>query len=434
MPDPDVSFLSLDEQRQIQTTRLREHVQHCRTHSPFYRALLKDVPDDITPDTLADLPLTDKSVFAERNTEFLAVPRAEIVDIVFSSGTTGHPTPVMYTAEDLARLASNEARAFAAGGITPEDTALLTCTLDRCFVAGFAYCIGLQKLGVACLRNGINSLESHAAVMRRLTPTVLVGVPVFLNRLGHFLIRNEGTREAANVRHLVCIGEPLRDETLQPLPVTRDMCRSFPNAVPHSTYASSEGVSPFCECAAGCGGHVLPDIVVPEIVDEAGRRRADGEIGEVVLTPLGVRGMPLLRFRTGDISFMRSEPCACGRRTPRLGPILGRRNQMMKVHGTTLYPAAFFNALDRMPEIIQSYVTVTSADRLSDSVCVTVATRDPALTGTEIARRLQATLRIKPQVKIETEACILDVIYTKQSHKPIRFLDRRENKEKDGRA
>jgi phenylacetate-CoA ligase len=433
VPDAIIDFLPLVEQRRIQTVRLREHVRYCREHSPHYGALTQ-TPDTVTLENLADIPFTDKAQFAVDNARFLAVPPAQIVDIVFSSGTTGEPTPVMYTVEDLARLANNEARAFAASGITAADTALLTCTLDRCFVAGFAYCSGLQKLGAACIRNGISSLESHQAIMRKMRPTVLVGVPVFLRRLGCFLRQNNGAFEAAGVRHLICIGEPLRDEKLNPLAVTRELADLFPNATAHSTYASSECVSPFCECPAGCGGHLLPDIAVLEIVDSAGRRLPDGEVGEVVITPLGIRGMPLLRFRTGDMSFMLTTPCACGRHSPRLGPIIGRRNEMMKVQGTTLYPAAFFNVLDRMQGISQSYVTVTSADRLSDCVCVTAAVCDPALTEAEIVRQLQAVLRVKPQVRIEPEEQVLAVVYTNQSRKPVRFLDRRANERKDGQA
>lgn len=214
--------------------------------------------------------------------------------------------------------------------------------------------------------------------------------------------------------------------------MTNELSTLFPQASIHSTYASSECVSPFCECSSGCGGHLLPDVAVLEIVDNAGQRVPDGEIGEVVITPLGVRGMPLLRFRTGDMSFMLSTPCACGRQAPRLGPIIGRRNEMMKVQGTSIYPAAFFNVLDRIQGVTLSYVTVTSADRLSDSVTVTVATKDPALTESEIARQLQAVLRLKPHVKIESEEQVLAAVYSEHARKPVRFQDRRANSQKDG--
>ena len=427
------AFLPPEQQRIVQEQRLREHFRYCMEASPFYRSRLRKT-EKITLESLADIPFTDKPLFAQNNADFLAVPRSAIVDIVFSSGTTGVPTPVMYTREDLNRLASNEAQAFAACGITAEDSALLTCTLDRCFVAGFAYCTGLQRLGVACIRNGISSLESHAEAMRSLKPSVLVGVPVFLRRLGLFLQEAAEQSSIQAVRKLVCIGEPLRDERLRALPVTQDLTQLFPNATAHSTYASSECVSTFCECTIPCGGHLQPETAILEIVNEAGQRLADGETGEVVITPLGVSGMPLLRFRTGDMGFQLPEPCACGRFSPRLSPIVGRRNQMMKVNGTSLYPSAVFNAIERISGVRQSYVTVTSADRLSDRICVTVSLQDPSLTEAEIVRQLQVILRVKPQVKIEPEAAVLAVIYTGQSRKPIRFLDCRSDLRKEQKA
>ena len=248
-------------------------------------------------------------------------------------------------------------------------------------------------------------------------------MPIFLRQLGRLLNNNA---DAQRVRRLVCIGEPLRDENMRPIPLAQDLQTFFPNATAHSTYASSEGVTPFCECEKCCGGHVHTDAMVLEILDEAGNPVPDGETGEVVVTPLGVRGMPLLRFRTGDISFVIPEPCACGRNSPRLGPILGRRAQMMKLNGTSIYPAAFFNALDQIPGVAQSYVTVTSEDRLSDTVRVTAAVRDASLTADEISRLLQASLRVKPRVVIEPEEAVLAAIYNKASRKPVRFFDKRE--------
>jgi phenylacetate-CoA ligase len=98
---------------------------------------------------------------------------------------------------------------------------------------------------------------------------------------------------------------------------------------------------------------------------------------------------------------------------------------MMKLNGTSLYPAAFFNALDQISGVTQSYITVTSEDRLSDNVCVTVAVRDASLTEEKISRRLQASLRVKPRVVIESEEAVTATIYTKASRKPVRFLDKR---------
>ncbi len=108
------------------------------------------------------------------------------MDIVLSSGTTGKPTAMMYTENDLRRLAYNEEISFASCGLTRDDVVLLTCTIDRCFIAGLAYFSGVRSLGAAAIRNGLSSAESHLEVIQRLKPTALVGVPTFLLKLGQY--------------------------------------------------------------------------------------------------------------------------------------------------------------------------------------------------------------------------------------------------------
>jgi phenylacetate-CoA ligase len=411
----------------VRDALLQAHLAHCLARSPFYRRKLAGVrPEEITVDAIGQLPTTSKAEFAEFNAEFLAVPPEQIADIVFTSGTTGEPTPVMYTSGDMERLAFNEALSFASCGVTSADTALLTCTLDRCFVAGMAYYLGLRHLGAAVLRNGLGSLESHADVIRRMRPTLVVGVPTFLRRLGQHLEAKGFAPDRMGVRTLVCIGEPLRDAALAPLPVATDIERLW-GAPVHSTYASSEVVTSFCECTARRGGHLHPELCVVEILGDDGRPVPAGMIGEVTLTPLGLEGMPLVRFRTGDVSFLIDEPCSCGRLSPRLGPIIGRRNQLMKVNGTSLYPQAVQTALDLIPGLGEYYLVAGSQDTLSDSITIHASVRDSSLTVAAIMQMLQARLRVKPNVVIEPEAEILKQVFSAHSRKPIRFIDRREN-------
>ncbi len=413
--------------RETQERLLAVHLRHC-VQSPFYRRLL---PQDIAPaagrfplEALRDLPFTTKADIEARNDDFLAVPRVRVRDIVQSSGTTGRPTRMMYTARDLARLARNEAVCFRGCGMGPGDRVLLTCTLDRCFVAGYAYCLGAQAVGAAGIRSGLNLAEGHAAVIAQMQPTFLVGVPGFLRKLGRHL-RDAGT-PARGVRGLICIGEPLRDAALQPTALTAELEQLW-GAPAFSTYSSSEIVTSFCECPRQCGGHAAPDLGILEIVDDAGRPLPPGEAGEVVFTPLGVEGMPLLRFRTGDIGYRIDEPCACGRRTPRLGPILGRRAQMLKVRGTTFYPATVFEVLNGMPEVSEYYVEVEDADEPgADRIRVHAALLPdtPALRR-QLEERLLARLRVRPEISTEGEDEIRRQVYRPQSRKPVRFIDRR---------
>ena len=422
------TWLSLEEIAAAQQRLLREHLAHCRQNSPYYRRLLAGLStEDVTLESLADLPLTDKADFSGSNGDFLAVAPDKIVDIVLSSGTTGTPSTVMYSEHDLGRLAYNEAVSFAACGVTNKDTALLTCTLDRCFVAGLAYQSGLRRLGAAVIRSGANALASQCDIMRRLNPTVLVGVPTFLRKLGRYLLENGLDPAAASVRSLICIGEPLRDADLSPLQLAQDLEKIW-NAPAFSTYATSETVSTFCECSSRRGGHLNPELAIVEIVDAGGRRLPGGEHGEVVLTPLQCEGMPLVRFKTGDTSFLVEEPCPCGRITPRLGPVLGRQSQMIKTKGTTVYPLSIFAALDSMAGIYDYCVVVTSEDRLSDHLTVHAAVSAGHDCSPEsIADQLQCRLRVKTSVVIKPEAEIAREIFGEGSRKANRFIDRRNH-------
>jgi phenylacetate-CoA ligase len=335
------------------------------------------------------------------------------------------PTTVVYTEGDLERLAYNEKQSFASCGITKTDVVLLTCTLDRCFIAGLAYFVGVRAIGAAAIRNGHGTLESHCDVIRRVAPTVVIGVPSFLRKLGEYLVAQEIDLHAAAVDKLVCIGEPLRNAEMQPHKVATEL-EAIWGAKVYSTYASSETATTFCECTAQRGGHLHPELALVEILDEAGASVADGEVGEVVVTPLGVEGMPLIRYRTGDISFLETQPCACGRNTPRLGPVLGRKQQMLKIEGTSLYPQSVYSALDEIAQVKEYFLKVqTAGSSLSDHLAIHLSVVDEAVDGASIERLLQARLRVKPEVVIQPHSEICRTVFSPQSRKPIRFIDLR---------
>jgi phenylacetate-CoA ligase len=424
-----LEFYRSDKIRTVQERGLKSHLEYVATQSPFYRSLFRTHGIDaasITLDSLATIPLTDKTTLGDQNDRFLAVPLSQIVDIVLSSGTTGRSTTVMYTENDLRRLAYNEEISFVSCGLTAEDVVLLTCTIDRCFIAGLAYFSGVRNLGAAAIRNGLSSVESHLEIIRRLRPTVIVGVPTFLLKLGQFL-KSEGINPATTgVKKLVCIGEPIRDRNLTFLKVGEKLEHLWGASI-YSTYASSETITSFCECTAQQGGHLHPDLAVVEIINDAGEVLPHGETGEVVVTPLAIEGMPLVRFKTGDVSFLLDDPCHCGRNSLRLGPILGRKNQMIKFRGTTLYPNSINAVLDSFPEIHDYYVTASTDCDLSDVVSVFVAVADSTCSAEMIMDKLQAHLRVRPQVVIVHEQQIKNQVYSGNPRKIFRFVDERKS-------
>ena len=424
-----LEFSPLTEIRAVQEELLRKHLNYLSEHSPYYRTLFKAKgidPAKVTLDSLHTLPLTDKTALGRHNDEFLAVPRSAIVDMVLSSGTTGRPTTMMYTENDLRRLAYNEEISLESCGLTRDDVVLLTCTMDRCFIAGLAYFSGVRSLGAAAIRNGLSGFESHLEIIQRLRPTALVGVPTFLLKLGHFLNSRTIDPRTTGVSRLICIGEPIRDRALQFLRIGESL-EAVWGAKIYSTYASSETITSFCECMAQQGGHLHPDLAVVEIVNEKGEALPSGELGEVVVTPMAIEGMPLLRFKTGDMSFLIDGPCACGRQSIRLGPIVGRKQQMIKFRGTTLYPNSIYAVLDSLPGISEYFVTATSDFDLSDVVKVTVALKDSSCTAEMITEKLQAYLRVRPEVVVASEESVKSQVYAGNARKLIRFVDKRKS-------
>ncbi|MDH5755873.1 MAG: AMP-binding protein, partial [Nitrospinota bacterium] len=344
--------------RTVQEALFLEHMGYLAQHSGYYKNMFAREGIDPGRVGLADLPhipFTEKGDIEKYNDDFLAVPKRKVADIVLSSGTTGKPTRIMYTESDMTRLAYNEKIALSRTGITDEDTVLLTCTMDRCFVAGQAYYSGLRQIGAAAIRNGLSGIASHLEILYSMPVSAIVGVPSFLQKLGESIAERGETGIFKSVKRLICIGEPVRDKEL----TLRALGAALENtwgAVVYSTYASSEIVTTFCECSERKGGHAHPALGYTEVIDSSGKTLPAGEVGEVVFTPFMVEGMPLLRFKTGDVSFFIDQPCGCGRSSIRLGPILGRKKQMIKMRGTTFYPQSIFAQLDEIEHVSEYYM------------------------------------------------------------------------------
>ena len=262
----------------------------------------KSISDIKTIDDLPGLPLTDKADLAGAADEFLCVPPEQVVDFCLTSGTTGAPVPLQQTAADLQRLAFNEEISFRGAGIASGDRVLIAVALDRCFMAGLAYFLGLLRIGALAIRGGSGSLPVLAELARRYRPTAIIGVPTLLLRLAERLAGSGNDPTAMGVKRLICIGEPVRDRGLA-LSALGDRLANLWQASLYGTYASTEMATSFSDCCAGRGGHVPAELVAVEILDDKGRPLPAGEAGEVVATPFQVTGMPLLRFRTAISPF-----------------------------------------------------------------------------------------------------------------------------------
>ncbi|MDY0268428.1 phenylacetate--CoA ligase family protein [Trichloromonas sp.] len=426
--DAGIEFRAQEEIRGLQEQLLRCHLTYLAEHSPFYRRRFAEAGVDpaafLGLEDLHRLPCTDKTDLADHNEAFLCVPPDEIVDLCLTSGTTGQPVAMHQTRADLERLTYNEEISFRAVGIGSADRVLIAAAIDRCFMAGLAYFLGLARIGATVIRGGSSSVAMLEELVIRYRPTALVGVPTLLLTLADRLRARGVDPRQLGARRLVCIGEPVRAADLSLSALGRRLRESWGGEV-FGTYASTEMATSFADCEAGRGGHLHPELMIVEIVDEAGNPLPPGSPGEVTATPLQVTGMPLLRFKTGDIAMLHAEPCPCGRNSPRLGPVLGRKAQMLKVRGATVYPPAIQGVLQEMPEVRGHYIEVYDDFALSDRIRVVVGLDSSALDAAEIAERLAARIRVKPEVVVVTPEEVARRTLREDKRKPVTFFDYR---------
>jgi Coenzyme F390 synthetase len=331
------------------------------------------------------------------------------------------------SSKDLERLAYNEAISFTcAGGHKGEKYQLMT-TIDKRFMAGLAYFLGIWKMGAGVIRVGNGIPELQWDTIERISPNAIICVPSFILRIIKYAEEHNIDYKNSSIRKAICIGENLRNPDFS-LNLLGQKIKSKWDIELFSTYASTEMGTTFCECEYGCGGHHHPELIIAELLDDRGNVVPEGEIGELTITTLGVEAMPLLRFRTGDMAQFHYEPCKCGRTTMRISPIIGRRNQMIKYKGTTLYPSAIFDVLDNIDYIENYLVEVSCNDMGTDTVVVKVGgcKREKNEAVKELKDSFRAKLRVAPDIFFEAAEDIKKIQFPDMSRKPIKFIDKRK--------
>ncbi|MFZ4570736.1 MAG: phenylacetate--CoA ligase family protein [Bacteroidales bacterium] len=417
--------------KKFQEEALKDPLLYVSTHSPYYSRLFKEHAIDIarirTLEDLAQIPVTDKGQLQQFNDDFICVPRNRIIDYITSSGTMGDPVTVAMTDSDLDRLAYNEAISFACAGGSSDDVYQLMTTIDRRFMAGLAYFLGIRMLGASIVRVGNGLPELQWDTISRIRPNAIIVVPSFILKLIEYAEQKGIDYCSSSIRKAICIGEPLRDSDLKLNTLGRRIQEKWPIQL-FSTYASTEMATTFTECSEGKGGHHHPELIIVEFLDDHDEPVGEGQTGEVTITTLGIKGMPLLRFKTGDICSHTSEPCACGRTTMRLGPIIGRRKQMIKLRGTSLYPPALYDILDNIPYVQNYFIEVYTNAIGTDEVIVNagVYQAEPRL-ETDIKDHFRARLRVVPEVRFMKPEEIRSVQFPEGARKPLKFIDKRNS-------
>ena len=406
---------------------LNEHLAYLRKNSWYYKdQLVWAGPEASELEELADIqnfPFTEKDDIASRNEDFLCVSKEKVRDIVTTSGTLGGSVASYLTEKDLKRLAVNEAGSYQLAGCTSEDTFQLLTTIDKRFMAGLAYFLGANELGARMIRSGPGALRLQWESIERFEPTVLIAVPSFIPRLIQYALDNRIDSNKSSVKKILCIGESIRDENLKPNYLAERITEQW-NVQLFSTYASTEMATAFTECEAGNGVHLQPELMFLEVLDDDGNQVKNGESGEVVVTPLGVEGTPVLRFRTGDVCHYYDEPCSCGRNTPRLGPVIGRKQQMIKLKGTSIYPNAIIDELNAMQEVVNFVVELETNELGLDDVIVRALLKGENA-QTTVLERLKAGLRVSPRLIFATNDEINALKFNENERKPRILVDKR---------
>lgn len=351
----EVETIARSEMQKLQVERLREGVERVSRNVPFYRDKLAQ--SSVTADQirsledLARLPFTTKSDLRD-NYPFalLAVPMREVIRIHASSGTTGKPTVVAYTRNDLDLWSELMARTYAAAGVTDEDVVHNAYGYGL-FTGGLGFHYGAERLGAAVIPVSGGNTKRQLMIMRDFGSTVLCCTPSYA-----LLIAEVADEEGLDLNSL-----PLRVGMFGAEPWSEQMREEIESRMgieALNVYGLSEIIGPgvSVECTETAGMHIFEDHFIPEIVDpESSEPLPDGEWGELVLTCITKEALPLVRYRTRDRTRLLHEKCACGRTTARMERIVGRTDDMIIVRGVNVFPSQIETVLLQVENVEPHY-------------------------------------------------------------------------------
>lgn len=397
--------LSADELLARQLAALQRQATYAAGSSPYYRELLADV-DLSTP--FADLddlaarvpPIVKDTIVARQRAEppyggMLAAPEEAIArHYVYPNGQV-----LAWTGRDQRWFEEMYATGLYTAGVRPEDRVDLTFQFGW-VTAGTIWDAGVRRLGAAAAPGGAGDSARHAANMRLLRTTCIVGFPTFLERIGHAASEQgiDPARELS-VRKLVIVGEWHGDDTKERL------SSLYGGASVREAYGTGEAGLVAAECEADPEAmHVHPDVLVEVRDERTGELVGPGEGGELYLTPLAVEGIPVLRYRTGDLTGrLELGPCECGRRTPRIGRIVGRVGQMLRVKGLFLSKALVEAALTDVDERLAKSAFQMVVDRPRGQDRLRLLVENPGEVAADACPRVVARLQERASLTAEVE-------------------------------
>ncbi len=426
----DIEFQKPEEIKTFQEQKLQEAMQYLANYSPYYQRMFRSYGIDPAKikylEDLVKIPFTEKKDLQLFNDDFLCCPKEKVIDYITTSGTLGDPVTFCCTEKDLQRLAFNEKKSFECAGLRPGNILQLMTTIDKRFMAGLAYFLGIREMGASIIRVGNGIPELQWDTIQRIKPDTIMCVPSFILKLIQYAEEHNIDYRSSSIRRIIGIGEGLREQDFSLNLLGRRIKEKWDVDL-FATYSSTEMGATFSECQYGCGGHVHPELIIVEIIGDDDLPVPDGQPGEIVVTTLGVEGMPLLRFRTGDIAAKITDQCQCGRYSYRLTPLVGRKNNMIKFKGTTLYPPAINDVLDNTDYVTGYVIEVSTNDAGTDNVRVKLSLRPnaPVDAVKQLKDSFRSRIRVAPDIEVLPAEDIQRINYPAKSRKPIKFIDLR---------
>lgn len=399
-----------EETARLQYQELKVLLDRVYRNSAFYHGKMKEAgvsPDDIKSiEDIRKLPFMKKTDLRDNYPDKLVcVDREDLVRFHVSSGTTGKPTVVSYTKNDIEMWADAVARSLTACGLGKRDV-IQVCYGYGLFTGGLGLHYGAEKLGAVVIPASTGNTERQIELIQDLKTTAVAGTPsYFIHMLDVAKKMGVDIRKDTNLRTAVLGAEPWTEEM-------RRYIHDISGVTAHNIFGTSELSGPmFCDCEEMHGTHIHSDIAYTEIIDpETGEPLPPGEKGELTITVLKKEAFPMIRYRLGDVSSILEGECPCGRTSPRIDRITGRVDDMLIIRGINVFPSAVEHALLKNPFLTSHFVIEVSRKGRLDDMLVRVELKPEAMTDSinglmQMQAVVERTLRDALNVAARVELC-----------------------------
>ena len=426
-----IQYLDRKELEKLQFARFKKTIERTFKNCPLYRKIWEE--KGINPESVKSLQDITRFPFTTRDDlrknfpfGFLALPLEKIVRVHTSTGTTGKPKAIFFSKNDIEQAAELIARSMEMTGARPGDVFQNMMSYGL-FTGGLIFHYGAEKLGVLVIPAGAGNTERQIQLMRDFKTTIIHITPSYALYLADILEEKKiDPRKDLNLRIIYLGAEPYSEET-------RNKIEQIYGASVFNSYGLSEmnGPGVAFECEMKEGMHLWEDNFILEVIDpKTGEPLPEGEEGELVLSTINREAMPIIRYRTGDITYVYPDQCKCGRTHRRISRIKGRVDDMFIVRGVNVFPSEVERVIMEIPEVGRNYQIVLEREKSFDIMKIKVEIKKRFFDGSlenlkklqeKITTRLKSELLVTPKVELVEPGAL-----PRTTGKSKRVIDKRE--------